>query len=241
MAVDVGWVLFGILALVVLYIIITFNSLIMLRNRVNNALSQIDVQLKRRYDLIPNLVSSVKGYMKHEKGVLTEITKMRSSLISGSLSQKAKASDAVRDGLVAGRSVGRTRVYQLNARYFAADALAAYLARVAEPESPSSITGLPLHDDGVGGDPHHEDGLPIPPPAPCAREALHGRAHAQLAREPAVLALEGPLEHLVGDEGVDVALDAGHHARRPPARVDRALDDPYFDARSRMSSQGAVK
>ncbi|MDP3766236.1 MAG: LemA family protein [Nanoarchaeota archaeon] len=93
------WAVAGILSLIVLYIVLTFNSLIMLRNRVDNALSQIGVQLKRRYDLIPNLVSSVKGYMKHEKGVLTEITKMRSSLISGSLSQKAKASDAVSNAL----------------------------------------------------------------------------------------------------------------------------------------------
>ena len=93
------WTITGILSLIALYIILTFNSLIMLRNRVENALSQIDVQLKRRYDLIPNLVSSVKGYMKHEKGVLTEITKMRSSLISGSLSQKSKASDAISNAL----------------------------------------------------------------------------------------------------------------------------------------------
>ena len=93
------WAVAGILSLIVLYIVLTFNSLIMLRNRADNALSQIDVQLKRRYDLIPNLISSVKGYMKHEKGVLTEITKMRSSLISGSLSQKAKASDAVSNAL----------------------------------------------------------------------------------------------------------------------------------------------
>lgn len=93
------WAIAGILSLIVLYIVLTFNSLIMLRNRVDNALSQIGVQLKRRYDLIPNLVSSVKGYMKHEKGVLAEITKMRSSLISGSLSQKAKASDAVSNAL----------------------------------------------------------------------------------------------------------------------------------------------
>lgn len=95
----VVWVIVGILALIILYIVLTFNSLIMLRNRVANAWSQIDVQLKRRYDLIPNLVNSVKGYMKHEKGVLTEITNMRSNLVSGSMSQKAKASDAITNAL----------------------------------------------------------------------------------------------------------------------------------------------
>ena len=93
------WIILGILAVFALYIILTFNSLISLRNRVNNAWSQIDVQLKRRYDLIPNLVNAVKGYMKHEKGVLTEITRMRSSLISGSMSQKSKASDAISNAL----------------------------------------------------------------------------------------------------------------------------------------------
>ena len=93
------WALLGVLGIIVLYVIATFNSLIGLRNRVNNAWSQIDVQLKRRYDLIPNLINTVKGYMKHEKGVLTEVTKMRSSLISGSMSQKSKASDAISNAL----------------------------------------------------------------------------------------------------------------------------------------------
>ena len=93
------WIVVGIIAFIVIYIILTFNSLIMLRNRVNNAWSQIDVQLKRRYDLIPNLIITVKGYMKHERGVLTEVTKMRSKLISGSMSEKAKASDAITNAL----------------------------------------------------------------------------------------------------------------------------------------------
>ena len=95
----VVWIIVGALAFAILYVILSFNNLIMLKNRVENAWSQIDVQLKRRYDLIPNLVNSVKGYMKHEKNVLTDITKMRSSLVSGSMSQKAKASDAVSNAL----------------------------------------------------------------------------------------------------------------------------------------------
>ncbi|MBI2660949.1 LemA family protein [Candidatus Woesearchaeota archaeon] len=93
------WSVLGVLAVIVLYIIVTFNSLISLRNRVANAWSQIDVQLKRRYDLIPNLINTVKGYMKHEKGVLTEVTKMRSNLVSGSMSDKSKASDAISNAL----------------------------------------------------------------------------------------------------------------------------------------------
>ncbi len=93
------WIIVGIIAVIVLYIIVTFNGLISLKNRVENAWSQIDVQLKRRYDLIPNLISTVKGYMKHEKGTLEEITKMRSQLVSGSMQQKAKASNAITDAL----------------------------------------------------------------------------------------------------------------------------------------------
>ena len=99
MANIILWTIIGILVLIILYIVLTFNSLIMLRNRVENAWSQIDVQLKRRYDLIPNLVTTVKGYMKHESGTLTEITKMRSKLVSGSMSEKSKASDAISQAL----------------------------------------------------------------------------------------------------------------------------------------------
>ncbi len=69
-------------AVIVLWIILLFNSLIVLKNRIKNSLAQIDVQTKRRYDLIPNLVEAVKGYMAHEKGVLTEVTKARTALMS---------------------------------------------------------------------------------------------------------------------------------------------------------------
>jgi len=83
----------------ILIIIGLFNSLIRLRNKVKNSWAQIDVQLKRRYDLIPNLVDTVKGYMKHEKGVLTEITKARSNLMKGSVEEKSKASDQITSAL----------------------------------------------------------------------------------------------------------------------------------------------
>ena len=92
------WIIIVIVA-VVLFVIYIYNSLIRLRMRVKNAWSQIDVQLKRRYDLIPNLISTVKGYMKHEKGVLEEVTKARTSLITGSMKDKAKASNQVTDAL----------------------------------------------------------------------------------------------------------------------------------------------
>ncbi len=94
-----GWIIITAIVVVVLFLIYLYNSLISLRMRVSNAWSQIDVQLKRRYDLIPNLVEAVKGYMKHEKGVLENVTKMRASLVSGSMEDKAKANNQITQAL----------------------------------------------------------------------------------------------------------------------------------------------
>jgi len=71
----------GIIALVVLIVVYYFNRIISLENTIDNAWAQIDVQLKRRTDLIPNLMESVKGYMKHEKTVLENVTKARAAIM----------------------------------------------------------------------------------------------------------------------------------------------------------------
>lgn len=76
------WITAGIAAIIVLYVMLTYNRLVVLRNRIDNAWSQIDVQLKKRYDLIPNLIETVKGYAKHEKSVFTEVTKARAEAIN---------------------------------------------------------------------------------------------------------------------------------------------------------------
>ena len=70
-------VLAGIAGVVVIWFVGTYNILVAIRNRVRNAWSQIDVQLRRRYDLIPNLVETAKGYMKHERETLENVTKAR--------------------------------------------------------------------------------------------------------------------------------------------------------------------
>ncbi|MCD6464587.1 LemA family protein [Candidatus Woesearchaeota archaeon] len=89
-----------ILALILVYIIIAYNSLVVKRNRVKNAWSQIDVQLKRRADLIPNLVETVKGYMKHEREVLENITKARAALQQAkTVKDKAKADNVIAGAL----------------------------------------------------------------------------------------------------------------------------------------------
>lgn len=87
------WIVIVVIAALVLVPILIYNSLVALRNRMRNAWSQIDVQLKRRYDLIPNLVETCKGYMKYEKEVLENVTKARTQAIqaTGGAAEKAKA------------------------------------------------------------------------------------------------------------------------------------------------------
>ncbi|MBI2663745.1 LemA family protein [Candidatus Woesearchaeota archaeon] len=90
----------GVVVFVVLFVIFLYNSLIRLRNQVKNSFAQIDVQLKRRNDLIPNLVESVKGYMKHEKTLLESVTKARTSIMSAkTMEGKAKASNMMSETL----------------------------------------------------------------------------------------------------------------------------------------------
>lgn len=74
----VGWIILGVLVLIVFLLIGMYNSLVQLRVRADNSWSDIDVQLKRRHDLIPNLVETVKGYATHEKGTFEDIAKFRS-------------------------------------------------------------------------------------------------------------------------------------------------------------------
>ena len=74
-------ILIAVIVIIVLYVIGTYNSLIQFRNRIENAWSQIDVQLKRRVDLVPNLVETVKGYAGHEKEVFMKVTEARTALM----------------------------------------------------------------------------------------------------------------------------------------------------------------
>ncbi|MBI2086185.1 LemA family protein [Candidatus Daviesbacteria bacterium] len=94
------YILIGAVVLIVLWLLATYNSLVTLRNRVREAWSQIDVQLKRRSSLIPNLVEAVKGYAKHEKGVFEEVTKARSAMLGAkNPGEKAAANDMLTGAL----------------------------------------------------------------------------------------------------------------------------------------------
>src|SRR3982074_214598 len=80
------WVVIGIIVLVVLWLVFTYNGLISARNRTQEAWSEIDVELKRRHDLIPNLVQTVQGYMGHERGTLEAVTNARAGAVAAGAS-----------------------------------------------------------------------------------------------------------------------------------------------------------
>jgi len=84
-----GWIVLGVIVVLVVWAIAIYNGLVVLRNRFKNAYAQIDVQLKRRYDLIPNLVETVKGYIKHERETLEAVIKARNSAQSAALAAAA--------------------------------------------------------------------------------------------------------------------------------------------------------
>ncbi len=94
------FIVIGVVAALVIYAWYVYNMLVTARMRIQEALSQIDVQLKRRTDLIPNLVETVKGYAKHEKGVLENVTKARADLMKAdSIQEKAAANNVLSDTL----------------------------------------------------------------------------------------------------------------------------------------------
>ncbi len=96
----ISWIIIGVIVLVIIALIAIYNGLIRSRIRVDEAWSDIDVQLKRRYDLIPNLIETVKGYAKHEKELLEKITEARSNSIKATdLKEKGNAENLLSNTL----------------------------------------------------------------------------------------------------------------------------------------------
>ena len=100
---SLGWlIVLAIIVIVVVFLALTYNRLVTLRQRVKEAFSDIDVQLKRRHDLIPNLVETVKGYAAHERGVFDEVTQARAGAIAAGAQgpqQRAAAEDMLTGAL----------------------------------------------------------------------------------------------------------------------------------------------
>lgn len=97
---NIGLITIGVIVLIIVYLVATYNSLVVFKTRIEEAFSEIDVQLKRRADLIPNLVETVKGYAKHEKTVFSDVTKARSALLSAkTMSDKADANNQITTAL----------------------------------------------------------------------------------------------------------------------------------------------
>jgi LemA protein len=88
-----GWIVLAVIVVVAIWAVMVYNGLVTLRNRFKNAFSQIDVQLKRRYDLIPNLVEAVKGYMAHERGTLEAVIKARGAAVGAAQAAAAAPGD----------------------------------------------------------------------------------------------------------------------------------------------------
>src|ERR1041384_3336167 len=109
-------VILGLIVLVVLYFVGVYNGLVTARNAFKNAFAQIDVQLTRRYDLIPNLVETAKGYMKHERETLEAVIQARNSAVSG---LRAAAADPANAGAVAQLQGAETQLGSALGRLFA--------------------------------------------------------------------------------------------------------------------------
>ena len=114
-------VLLGVAVLLALWLMGVYNGLVVARNRFKNAFAQIDVQLKRRYELIPNLVEAVKGYMGHEKGTLDAVIKARNGAIAAEQKVAANPSEpaAMREFNQAEAQLGSTlgRLFALSEAY----------------------------------------------------------------------------------------------------------------------------
>ncbi len=94
------YIILGIIALVIIWLVLIYNRLVSLKNQLKEAWSDIEVQLKRRYNLIPNLIETVKGYAAHEKNVFEEVTKARTEALNAeSIKQKAEAENALSNTL----------------------------------------------------------------------------------------------------------------------------------------------
>src|SRR6266568_1054437 len=104
------WIILGIIAALVVWIIVIYNGLVAMRQRVNQSFADVDVQLKQRHDLIPNLVETVKGYASHERGTLDDVIKARNSAMSAQGPAQISAAENQLSGAL-GRLIALSEAY----------------------------------------------------------------------------------------------------------------------------------
>src|SRR5499433_4461419 len=105
-----GWIVLGVIVVIVLWVIMIYNGLVSMRQRVSQAFADIDVQLKQRHDLIPNLVETVKGYASHERGTLDDVIKARNSAMSAQGPAQVSAAETQLSGAL-GRLIALSEAY----------------------------------------------------------------------------------------------------------------------------------
>src|SRR5512135_989070 len=110
MVMSSGWIVLGILVILVLFAVGAYNRLVTLSQRVSQAFADIDVQLKQRHDLIPNLVETVKGYAAHERGTLDDVIKARNSAMSAQGPAQVSAAENQLSGAL-GRLIALSEAY----------------------------------------------------------------------------------------------------------------------------------
>jgi LemA protein len=107
---SAGWIVLGVIVVVVLWALMAYNRLVALSQRVNQSFADIDVQLKQRHDLIPNLVETVKGYAAHERGTLDDVVKARSAAMSANGPAQVSAAEGQLSGAL-GRLMALSEAY----------------------------------------------------------------------------------------------------------------------------------
>src|SRR5256714_6064783 len=107
---STGWIVLGVIVVLVLFAFGAYNRLVALSQRVNQSFADIDVQLKQRHDLIPNLVETVKGYAAHERGTLEEVIKARNSAMSAQGPAQGSAAETQLSGAL-GRLIALSEAY----------------------------------------------------------------------------------------------------------------------------------
>lgn len=107
---STGWIVLGVIAVIVIFVFMAYNRLVALSQRVNQAFADIDVQLKQRHDLIPNLVETVKGYASHERGTLDEVVKARGAAMSAQGPAQISAAESQLSGAL-GRLIALSEAY----------------------------------------------------------------------------------------------------------------------------------